>query len=32
MDENVSWFLIDKYFKSDPQILVNHQIKSYNDF
>jgi len=32
MDENVSWLLIDKYFKSDPQILVNHHIKSYNDF
>ena len=32
MDENVSWLLIDKYFKSDPQIIVNHHIKSYNDF
>ena len=32
MDENVSWLLINKYFKSDPQILVNHHIKSYNDF
>jgi DNA-directed RNA polymerase II subunit RPB2 len=32
MDENISWTLIDKYFKHDPKVLVSHHIKSYNDF
>lgn len=32
MDENISWILIDSFFKSDPNVLVNHQLKSYNDF
>lgn len=32
MDENIPWKIIDKYFKDNPQALVNHQIESYNDF
>ena len=32
MNENIPWKIIDKYFKDNPQALVNHQIESYNDF
>ena len=32
MDENIPWKIIDKYFKDNPQALINHQIESYNDF
>ena len=30
--ENVSWKLIDKMFKNNPNILVDHHLNSYNDF
>ena len=30
--ESISWKLIDSFFKSDPQILVQHHIQSYNNF
>ena len=32
MDENIPWKIIDKYFKDNPQALINHQIETYNDF
>ena len=30
--ENISWKLIDKYFKDNPDNLVSHHLESYNDF
>ena len=30
--ENISWKLIDKYFKDNPNSLVLHHLESYNDF
>jgi len=30
--ENISWKLIDKYFKDNPSNLVAHHLESYNDF
>ena len=30
--ENISWKLIDKYFKDNPENLVSHHLESYNDF
>jgi DNA-directed RNA polymerase II subunit RPB2 len=30
--ENISWKLIDKYFKDNPNCLVSHHLDSYNDF
>ena len=30
--ENISWKLIDKYFKDNPNNLVSHHLESYNDF
>ena len=30
--ENISWKLIDKYFKDNPNNLVAHHLESYNDF
>ena len=30
--ENISWKLIDKYFKDNPNNLVTHHLESYNDF
>ena len=30
--ESISWKLIDSFFKSDPQILIQHHIQSYNNF
>ena len=30
--ENISWKLIDKYFKDNPNNLVVHHLESYNDF
>jgi DNA-directed RNA polymerase II subunit RPB2 len=30
--ENVSWKLIDKYFKDNPNCLVSHHLESFNDF
>ena len=30
--ENVSWKLIDKYFKNNPYNLVSHHLDSYNEF
>jgi DNA-directed RNA polymerase II subunit RPB2 len=32
MDEETIWKIIDKYFKSNPNILVSHHLDSYNDF
>ena len=29
---DISWVLIDKLFKDNPYILVNHHLQSYNDF
>ena len=29
---NVSWKLIDKYFKDNPNNLVSHHLESFNDF
>jgi DNA-directed RNA polymerase II subunit RPB2 len=30
--ENISWKLIDKYFKDNPNCLVSHHLESFNDF
>ena len=30
--ENISWKLIDKYFKDNPNNLVAHHLESYNSF
>jgi DNA-directed RNA polymerase II subunit RPB2 len=30
--ENISWKLIDKYFKDSPNCLVSHHLESFNDF
>jgi DNA-directed RNA polymerase II subunit RPB2 len=30
--ENISWKLIDKYFKENPKNLVSHHLESYNEF
>ena len=30
--DNLTWNIIQKYFEDNPQILVKHQINSYNDF
>ena len=30
--ENISWKLIDKYFKDNPNCLVGHHLESFNDF
>ena len=30
--ENISWKLIDKYFKNNSNCLVSHHLESYNDF
>jgi len=30
--EDISWKLIDKYFKDNPNNLVSHHLESYNDF
>ena len=30
--ENISWKLIDKYFKDNPNCLVEHHLESFNDF
>jgi DNA-directed RNA polymerase II subunit RPB2 len=30
--EKISWKLIDKYFKENPNNLVAHHLESYNDF
>ena len=30
--ENISWDIIDLYFKDNPSVLVDHHLKSYNDF
>ena len=32
MMENISWKLIDKYFKDNPSNLVAHHLESYDDF
>ena len=31
-EEQLSWEIIDKYFKETPHYLVKHHIDSYNDF
>jgi DNA-directed RNA polymerase II subunit RPB2 len=30
--DNISWKLIDKYFKDNPNNLVSHHLDSYNEF
>ena len=30
--ESISWKLIDKYFKDNPNCLVSHHLESFNDF
>jgi len=30
--ENISWKLIDKYFKDNPNCLVSHHLETFNDF
>ena len=30
--DSVSWKLIDKYFKDNPNCLVSHHLESFNDF
>ncbi len=30
--DNISWKLIDKYFKDNPNCLVSHHLESYNEF
>ncbi|MFY7729900.1 MAG: hypothetical protein ACOVRN_10310 [Flavobacterium sp.] len=30
--ETISWKLIDKYFKDNPNCLVSHHLESFNDF
>lgn len=30
--EDISWQLIDKYFKDNPNCLVSHHLESFNDF
>ena len=30
--ENISWKIIDKYFKDNPNNLTEHHLDSYNDF
>ena len=30
--ENLSWIIIDKYFKDNPDLFVRHHLDSYNDF
>jgi DNA-directed RNA polymerase II subunit RPB2 len=32
MDESIIWNLIDKYFKENPNCLVEHHLESFNDF
>ena len=32
MNSNISWTIIDKFFKDNPKILVRHHLDSYNDF
>ena len=29
--ENISWKLIDKYFKDNTNCLVSHHLESYNE-
>ena len=29
---DVTWKIIDKYFKDNPHYLVKHHLESYNDF
>jgi len=31
-NQNISWELIDKYFKDNPNCLVAHHLESFNDF
>ena len=30
--ENIAWKIIDIYFKDNPNLIVKHHLKSYNDF
>ena len=32
MDETIIWNIIDKYFKNNTNVLVEHHLESYNDF
>jgi len=31
-EETLSWNIIDRYFKDNPNVLVRHHLESYNDF
>jgi DNA-directed RNA polymerase II subunit RPB2 len=31
-EETLSWNVIDRYFKDNPNVLVRHHLESYNDF
>jgi DNA-directed RNA polymerase II subunit RPB2 len=31
-EETLSWSIIDRYFKDNPNVLVRHHLESYNDF
>jgi DNA-directed RNA polymerase II subunit RPB2 len=31
-NQNISWVLIDKFFKDNPNCLVAHHLESFNDF
>jgi DNA-directed RNA polymerase II subunit RPB2 len=31
-EDSVSWYVIDKYFKTNKNILTKHHLDSYNDF
>ena len=32
MDSNISWEVIDKYFKENPYFLTRHNLDSFNHF
>jgi len=31
-EDTLSWNIIDRYFKDNPNVLVRHHLESYNDF
>ena len=31
-EDTLSWSIIDRYFKDNPNVLVRHHLESYNDF
>ena len=32
MDSEIPWTIINKYFEDNPNVLVGHNLGSYNDF